>query len=111
MTPSWAGLLRGKRTIGNHVFGYIDWSSNPTYLLDQQVTALEEQFISEGGHSEKLATERLKERQKQKSSDPVPPYPKCSKPMVLRTARQGSNAGNQFWGRFAYPECIGVAEV
>ncbi len=23
-TPSWAGSLRGKRTIGNHVFGYID---------------------------------------------------------------------------------------
>ncbi|MCK4564787.1 MAG: cell wall hydrolase [Verrucomicrobia bacterium] len=23
-TPSWAGLLRGKRVIGNHVFGYID---------------------------------------------------------------------------------------
>ncbi len=22
--PSWAGSLRGKRTIGNHVFGYID---------------------------------------------------------------------------------------
>ena len=23
-TPSWAGSLRGKRTIGKHVFGYID---------------------------------------------------------------------------------------
>ncbi len=23
-TPSWAGSLRGKHTIGNHVFGYID---------------------------------------------------------------------------------------
>ncbi len=24
VTPSWASSLRGKRTIGNHVFGYID---------------------------------------------------------------------------------------
>ena len=24
ITPSWAGSLRGKRTIGNHIFGYID---------------------------------------------------------------------------------------
>lgn len=24
VTPSWASHLRGKRTIGNHVFGYID---------------------------------------------------------------------------------------
>ncbi|MEN7972580.1 MAG: cell wall hydrolase [Verrucomicrobiota bacterium] len=24
VTPPWAGSLRGKRTIGNHVFGYID---------------------------------------------------------------------------------------
>jgi N-acetylmuramoyl-L-alanine amidase len=24
VTPSWANALRGKRTIGNHVFGYID---------------------------------------------------------------------------------------
>ncbi|MEN8256109.1 MAG: cell wall hydrolase [Verrucomicrobiota bacterium] len=24
VTPHWAGALRGRRTIGNHVFGYID---------------------------------------------------------------------------------------
>jgi hypothetical protein len=24
VTPSWAGELRGQRTIGNHVFGFID---------------------------------------------------------------------------------------
>ncbi|NLF86464.1 MAG: hypothetical protein GX571_10215 [Lentisphaerae bacterium] len=25
--------------------------------------------------------------------------------MVLRTARRGSNAGNQFWGCSNYPRC------
>jgi len=81
------------------------------YLLDQQIAALEEQFVSEGGYSEKLAAERLKERQKKKSTDPVPPCPKCGKLMVLRTAKTGSNAGNQFWGCSAYPDCKGVVEV
>lgn len=81
------------------------------YLLDQQIKALEEQFVSDGGYSEKLATERLKERQKQKSTDPVPVCPKCGEPMVLRTAKTGKNAGHQFWGCSAYPDCKGVVEI
>ena len=28
--------------------------------------------------------------------------------MVERTARRGSNAGNQFWGCSAYPACKGT---
>jgi len=31
--------------------------------------------------------------------------PKCGKPMVLRTARNGDNQGNQFWGCSGYPKC------
>jgi restriction system protein len=34
--------------------------------------------------------------------------PLCGKPMVLRTARRGSNVGNQFWGCSAYPACKGT---
>ena len=34
--------------------------------------------------------------------------PLCGKPMVLRMARRGSNAGNQFWGCSAYPACKGT---
>ncbi len=34
--------------------------------------------------------------------------PLCGKPMVLRTARRGSNAGNQFSGCSAYPACKGT---
>ncbi|MDF7823041.1 topoisomerase DNA-binding C4 zinc finger domain-containing protein [Pontiellaceae bacterium B12227] len=66
---------------------------------------------AEGGYSELLAAERLKERQKQKTTDPVPGCPKCSKPMVLRTAKTGKNAGHQFWGCSAYPDCKGAVEV
>ena len=81
------------------------------YLLDQQIHALEEQFITDGGYSELLAKERLKERKKTKTTDPVPSCPKCKSPMVLRTAKTGKNAGHEFWGCSAYPDCKGVAEL
>ena len=89
------------------------------YLLDQQITALEAQFIGEGGYSEQLAVARLTERsrRKQEQTDPtnpadsIPPCPQCGKPMVLRTARKGKNEGRSFWGCSDYPECKGVVDV
>jgi len=88
------------------------------YLLDQQIAALERAFIEDGGYSEQLATARLAERQKKKNqpcqsapSAHIPACPKCSKPMVLRTAKTGKNAGQQFWGCTAYPDCKGVVNV
>lgn len=38
----------------------------------------------------------------------APSCPKCDQLMVLRTARKGANAGNQFWGCSKYPRCRGV---
>jgi restriction system protein len=34
--------------------------------------------------------------------------PLCSSAMVKRTARNGSNAGNEFWGCSTFPKCRGV---
>lgn len=82
------------------------------YLLDHQIDALERQFIEGGGYSEQLAAARLTERRKRKDqADNIPPCPKCGKPLVLRTAKSGKNAGKQFWGCSAYPECKGAVEV
>ena len=89
------------------------------YLLDQQIAALEAQFIGEGGYSEQLATARLAERSRRESSladrtdrtdrtDRIPDCPECGKPMVLRTAKQGKNKGRSFWGCSGYPDCKGV---
>ena len=41
----------------------------------------------------------------------VPSCPICQKPMVLRIARRGSNAGSQFWGCPAYPSCKGTRDA
>lgn len=37
--------------------------------------------------------------------------PLCSKPMLRRTARQGANAGGEFWGCSGYPACRGTRPV
>jgi four helix bundle suffix protein len=89
------------------------------YLLDQKIIALEAQFIEEGGYSELLATERLARRASKKKNpvdksdqtDPIPDCPLCGKPMVLRTAQSGKNAGKQFWGCSTYPDCKGVVNI
>jgi four helix bundle suffix protein len=83
------------------------------FLLDQQIASLETRFIEEGGYSEQLATARLAHRVKQKTepSAQIPPCPQCGKPTVLRTAQSGKNAGKQFWGCSAYPNCKGVIAI
>jgi four helix bundle suffix protein len=82
------------------------------YLLDQQVSALERQFITEGGYSEQLAAARLAERGKQQGmglpAKDAPACPTCGKAMALRTARKGPHAGERFWGCTGYPECKGT---
>jgi hypothetical protein len=37
-----------------------------------------------------------------------PVCPRCEIPMVLRTAKQGTNAGQPFWGCANYPRCRAV---
>jgi four helix bundle suffix protein len=88
------------------------------FLLDRQIAALEEQFVEQGGYSEQLAAARLAQRQKTRDrsdpSDPtdqIPPCPICGKLMVLRTAKSGQSAGNQFWGCSAFPNCKGIVRL
>jgi len=90
------------------------------FLLDQQTAALERGFIRGGGYSETLAAARIAERERSRKnpadpSDPTDPpqahapdCPRCGKPMALRTARKGPNAGAQFWGCPAFPTCQGT---
>ena len=81
------------------------------YLLDQQIAALEKQFVEEGGYSEQLAAKLLQHRSDQTDQTDFPPCPQCGKPMVLRTAKTGQSAGKQFLGCSGYPDCKGVKDL
>ncbi len=88
------------------------------YLLDRQLQALEREFITEGGDTERLAAARLAHRRQEHrtdQSDPTdrsnkesPRCPKCGGLMAMRTARTGRHAGQSFWGCLGFPECRGI---
>jgi len=60
----------------------------------------------------KLRLEQREALQAAKSNEPPPPQcPACGKPMVLRKAKTGPNAGKPFWGCSGYPACKAVQEV
>ena len=88
------------------------------FLLDRQIAAAEAQFVEGGGYSEQLAAARLAERDRRKRdpsgptdpADHIPSCPQCGKPLVLRTAKTGKNAGRQFWGCSGYPQCKGTVQ-
>ncbi len=88
-----------------------------SYLLHRQIARLEQDFLEHGGFTERLYGARkrtLSEKSEQLDSShasgqpPPPACPHCSKPMRLRTARQGTRTGRQFWGCSAYPDCKGT---
>jgi four helix bundle suffix protein len=101
------------------------------YLLDRQLRGLEQQFIREGGYSERLHVARLEARAGQRGggkgkptdrsdrSDPTdptdrtatPPCPSCGGPTVSRTVRKGLKAGSRFRGCTKYPTCKGTRSL
>ena len=112
--PAYAAWLnhRDPVVVANAVLCLIHQTN---YLLDQQIAGLERAFINEGGYSESLAAARLQARRRPVPAGPAhgvfPPCPVCAGPMVLRTARQGKNAGSQFLGCAAYPTCKGTLQL
>ena len=41
----------------------------------------------------------------------IPKCPKCGKQMIKRTAKNGANAGHDFWGCSDYPSCKGIVNI
>ena len=84
-----------------------------SYLLGRQLQTLEQQFLNEGGFTERLYTERSRSRGRTESdesdrsdpSDKSPECPRCGSAMVIRRARQ---TGQEFWGCSTYPKCAGT---
>lgn len=88
------------------------------YLLKRQIESQGRDFAKHGGFTERLYATRTKAKEaatsdksdKSDRSDETntPACPLCKKPMRRRTARQGTRAGQSFWGCTGYPECKGT---
>jgi restriction system protein len=84
------------------------------YLLKRQLESQGKTFLEKGGFTEKLYGSRIKRRTSDASDQSdvsdksdKPRCPQCNKPMLLRTARQGSMTGQRFWGCASFPDCNG----
>jgi restriction system protein len=75
------------------------------FLLDRLLSGLERQFAETGGFKERLTKKRLVARDGFKQAEDSPDCPDCGKPMRLRKASKGPNAGHQFRGCTGYPDC------
>jgi hypothetical protein len=62
---------------------------------------------------EQSSLQQTKARPTRAVSTPAPAVtcPKCGDPMVQRSAKQGANAGNKFWGCTNYPRCKGIRAI
>ena len=94
--------------------------------IDAVITQIEQLRLQRGLTTNRQHVRHL--RQKQTVASPLTPSttpsagssatpqspkqcPKCGGEMVLRTTKNGKNAGNQFWGCATFPSCRGVVQL
>ena len=92
--------------------GYVTYIKSKTDALfddgdvPQIVSAIREGMLPKTWATRRQHVADLKER-----FDSTTTCPKCSSPLVLRTAKSGANAGSQFYGCSKYPACRYVGKV
>ena len=77
-------------------------------LLHRQIASVGEDFLEEGGFTERLSKARLETRDAKIAGEGAPICPKCNGPMRKMVARKGRNAGQPFWSCRNYPNCKGT---
>lgn len=83
-------------------------------LLTGQIAAATRATVETGGFRERMTRARLERRDgvEQASPEvPAPGCPECGRPMRLRRAKSGPEAGKAFWGCSGYPACRGKRAV
>ncbi|MBR4563488.1 MAG: topoisomerase DNA-binding C4 zinc finger domain-containing protein [Paludibacteraceae bacterium] len=80
-------------------------------MLQKQIENNLELFTQEGGFTEALTAERLKQRTQNNIQEDSPFCPKCGKPMLKRMAKKGINSGKPFWSCSDYPNCTGTRKM
>lgn len=79
-------------------------------LLTGQIAAVMRETVETGGFRERMTRARIERRDGVEQPSPevaAPGCPECGRPMRLRRARSGPEAGKAFWGCSGYPACRG----
>jgi len=80
-----------------------------SYLLRRLMEQQTQEFVEQGGFTERLYEARTRARA---AGEPeAPACLLCGQPMRKRTAGKGPNAGKTFWGCTAYPDCRGLLKM
>ena len=85
----------------------------PLELIDgEQFAAMMRQFQNILGHALGGQTAgRMATSPVEIQTPARPECPICHSPMVLRRAKRGANAGNEFWGCSKFPSCRGIRNL
>lgn len=71
-----------------------------------------EELVKEVGDPQNIPLEPAVESENTAASSEVDmKCPRCGSPLVLRTAKKGDNAGNQFYGCSAFPKCRFIQNI
>ena len=79
------------------------WKKYPDVLTEGDIEFIYERLFELTNVDNSVKTAHVYEVERKKYNDNLCPY--CGGELVLRTARQGPNAGNQFYGCSNYPKC------
>ena len=78
------------------------------HMLDKLLQQHGDEFVKEGGFSERMTAARVEEKRNQRRAvdEDAPPCPKCGGVMRVRHGKTGD-----FWGCINYPACKGTRNI
>lgn len=90
---------------------HVSFHSRPAYDATEVRAKVAEDIARSPTHAT-LSTERLRSVLPDTATGGVPPTcPRCSSPMVRRTALAGDNAGKELWECAHFPECREIVTI
>lgn len=78
------------------------WGNYPDSLTDEQINEIYNALLPLTNQTTAVKKKHIEDIKEKQNSVLCP---LCGKPLVVRTAMRGSNAGKQFYGCSAYPNC------
>lgn len=105
-TPAAQGVAAGSGVVFANVMLIL--IGRALHMLDCLLKQHGEEFIKEGGFSERMTAARVEEKRAQRKAvnEDAPSCPKCGGIMRVRYGKTG-----EFWGCVNYPACKGTREV